>query len=88
MSAPGTPILVDHAGPVTTITLNDPDRRNAINLDMRHQLSAALAEADASQTCRAVVLTGAGTAFSAGGDLSSMTDDRVGSSARLHASPT
>ena len=85
MSAPGTPILVDHAGPVTTITLNDPDRRNAIGLDTRHELSAALAEADASPTCRAVVLTGAGTAFSAGGDLSSMTDDRVGSSARLHA---
>ena len=78
-------VRVEHTGAVTTITLDDPAKRNAINLSMRGQVVAALSEADASVDCRAVVITGAGGNFSAGGDLSSMNADPGASRARLHA---
>lgn len=80
-----TMVQVEHTGPVATITMNDPARRNAINLSMRGQIVSALSEADASADCRAVVITGAGGNFSAGGDLSSMNADPEASRARLHA---
>lgn len=87
MSSPtgSTTIRVEHTGAVTTITLDDPARRNAINLAMRGEIVSALSEADASADCRAVVITGAGGNFSAGGDLSSMNTDPTASRARLHA---
>ena len=52
------------------ITLDRPDKRNAINDDMRTELTAAFAAFDADPSVRVVVLTGAGSAFCAGGDLS------------------
>jgi E-phenylitaconyl-CoA hydratase len=54
---------------VVTLTLNRPDRRNAIDQALRDALAAALAACDADPAVRAVVLTGAGTAFCAGVDL-------------------
>ncbi|NHF74626.1 enoyl-CoA hydratase/isomerase family protein [Paracoccus xiamenensis] len=51
------------------ITLNDPERRNPIGHPLRQRLSAALSEAEGDDTVRAVVLTGAGGNFSAGGDI-------------------
>jgi enoyl-CoA hydratase/carnithine racemase len=61
-------ILVDDSGPVARITLNQPDKRNPISPlscgELAHALHAIAA--------RVVVLTGAGKAFSAGGDLSGM----------------
>ncbi len=52
------------------VTLNRPDKRNAINEEMRAELTAAFAAFEVDPSVRAVVLTGAGTAFCAGGDLS------------------
>jgi methylglutaconyl-CoA hydratase len=57
------------AGAVRTITLNRPERRNAISGDMIEDLLAALAHTEADSAVRVVILTGAGKAFCAGMDL-------------------
>ncbi len=51
------------------ITLNRPDRLNALNEEMRVELDQALEEAEADPEIRAVVLTGAGRAFCSGADM-------------------
>ena len=62
-------LLVDRAGSLTTITLNRPDRGNALTAELKSQLLAALVAAGDDAEVRAVVLTGAGRAFCAGQDL-------------------
>ncbi|MFE7116894.1 enoyl-CoA hydratase/isomerase family protein [Streptomyces sp. NPDC057654] len=54
---------------VAEVTLNRPDKLNAWTGEMRARLVAALEEIGRDETCRAVVLTGAGRAFCAGQDL-------------------
>ncbi len=54
---------------VLRITLDDPERLNATGADMHLQLSRVFRTVDDDHSVRAVVVTGAGTAFSAGGDL-------------------
>jgi 2-(1,2-epoxy-1,2-dihydrophenyl)acetyl-CoA isomerase len=51
------------------LTLNRPDRLNSFNVRQHEQLRAALEECAADESCRAVVLTGAGRGFCAGQDL-------------------
>ena len=57
---------------IATITLNRPDKRNAINDQMRAELIAAFAAADADKEVRAIILTGAGRGFCSGGDIGGM----------------
>lgn len=57
---------------VALITLNRPDRLNAMTTELMTALSDALADAAADRTVRCVVLTGAGRAFCAGGDVKAM----------------
>src|SRR6201986_372339 len=57
---------------VALITVNDPDRRNAVNDEMSQQLRAAVERAEADSDGHAVVVTGAGKAFCAGADLSAL----------------
>ncbi|MBA3539341.1 MAG: enoyl-CoA hydratase/isomerase family protein [Deltaproteobacteria bacterium] len=76
-------ILVEDTGPVARITLNRPDKRNPIGPATCGELVAALAQIKASETARVVVLTGAGTVFSAGGDLSAMQGPAGGVTATL-----
>src|SRR5438046_9216059 len=76
-------ILVDDAGPVARLTLNRPDRRNPIGPATCGELVAALAVLRARREVRVVVLTGAGSAFAAGGDLSAMHAPASGPSASL-----
>jgi enoyl-CoA hydratase/carnithine racemase len=57
-----------------TVTLNRPDKRNALSLELMEELIAALREASARESVRAIVIAGAGPAFSAGHDLSEMID--------------
>ncbi|MFZ1938119.1 MAG: enoyl-CoA hydratase-related protein [Terracidiphilus sp.] len=64
-------IVVTDSGPVRTITLHRPERRNAMTPEMQLELIAALNDAAASG-CRVVVLTGAGEAFCSGLDLSAL----------------
>ena len=59
---------------IVTITLNDPDTRNAISgLPMIEALLAALDAADADPKSRVIVLTGGGSAFSSGGNIKAMS---------------
>lgn len=55
-----------------TITLNDPDRRNAIDPEVRDGLIAAITEIAADRDARTLVIAGAGPAFCAGADLPAM----------------
>ena len=64
-----TTILVSDKPPVRTITLNRPDRRNAMTPEMRKELIAALADSVTSE-CQVLVLSGAGKAFCSGLDIS------------------
>lgn len=57
-------------GGVATITLNRPDKLNALNGEMYAGILAALDQTDADDNVRAVIVTGAGRAFCAGADLS------------------
>src|SRR5215472_5303308 len=59
-------ILYEKQGPVATITLNRPEALNAITPQMTTELHEALDVADADAGVRAIILTGAGRAFSAG----------------------
>jgi enoyl-CoA hydratase/carnithine racemase len=62
-------LLYEVAGGVATITLNRPERLNAITVPMLGSLSKALREADLDRQVRVIVLTGAGRGFCAGIDL-------------------
>src|SRR6516165_8110343 len=59
-------------GGVAVITMNRPDRRNAFSQAMVSALGAVLARVEIDQAVGCVVLTGAGGAFCAGGDVKSM----------------
>ena len=67
-------LLVDLGGPIATITLNRPERRNALSLELMTELIDCLDTIARSHTTRAVILAGAGSAFSAGHDLGEMLD--------------
>jgi enoyl-CoA hydratase/carnithine racemase len=62
-------LILDHAGPAVGITLNRPDRRNALSLELMDELVGVLRSLAERTEVRAVVIQGAGPAFSAGHDL-------------------
>ena len=63
-------ILVDDPAPhIRRITLNRPEKRNALNHALRGGIIRALQEADADDRVRVMIVRGAGTCFSAGYDL-------------------
>lgn len=66
-----TTILVSDRGSTRTITLNRPERRNAMTPEMQTELIAALEDA-AESSCRIIVLQGAGESFCSGLDLASL----------------
>ncbi len=63
-------VRCDIAEGVAVITLNRPEKRNALNAEMITALGAAYMQCDRDDAIRVIVLTGAGTAFCAGADLS------------------
>lgn len=63
-----TSLLTEDRGAVRIITMNRPEKHNALNTDLTTRLLAALREADAAEGINAVVLTGAGKSFCAGAD--------------------
>ena len=68
-------VLVEVANGVATLTLNRPEQLNAINPQMHLELEDVLAEVSEDPDVRAVVITGAGRAFCAGGDINAMKED-------------
>jgi enoyl-CoA hydratase/carnithine racemase len=71
MGAANMPALIElsHDGPVATLTLNRPDKMNALNLAMWRELAGGLREVSAQEGVRCLVLQGAGAHFAAGADL-------------------
>jgi enoyl-CoA hydratase/carnithine racemase len=65
-------VLVDDDDGVRTLTLNRPEARNAFNTDLYRATGDALNQADADDSVKVVILTGAGKGFSAGQDLKEM----------------
>ena len=69
-----TRVLVDITEGVATVTLNDPSRRNALDLAFCDELVEAFDAIEADESVAAVVVTGAAPAFCAGADLSHLGD--------------
>ena len=72
-------LLVENKGRVVVITLNRPERMNAISKDMLDQLSAKVTEANKDPDVRCIVLTGHGRGFCAGLDLVDVAGGGIGS---------
>jgi 2-(1,2-epoxy-1,2-dihydrophenyl)acetyl-CoA isomerase len=70
---PDPVVLVDRPAPhVARLLINRPEKRNAIDFDVREQLTQRLNELLSNRTTRALVIGGVGGVFSAGGDVPSM----------------
>jgi enoyl-CoA hydratase/carnithine racemase len=69
-------VTVGRDGAVAVVTLNRPEKRNALSLDLRAQLTGELTALAADDDVRCVLLTGAGSAFCAGMDTSEFGGDR------------
>jgi enoyl-CoA hydratase len=82
-------VRLERDGPVATLILNDPERRNAMGQAMAEAFAARVDELAADPSLRAVVVTGAGQAFAAGGDLAMIQgradEGRGGGAASLRA---
>jgi len=74
-------LLIDNDGTVRILTMNRPEKRNALNTALSEALLNSLREADADTSVRAIVLTGAGPAFCAGADLSEFAEMQFDSAA-------
>lgn len=69
-------LLAEEADGILVLTMNRPARRNALSREMLGAIADQLARADQERDVRAVVLTGAGGAFCAGGDVKAMAAGR------------
>ncbi|MDB5897207.1 MAG: Enoyl-CoA hydratase [Ramlibacter sp.] len=65
-------LLLDRIGATAVLTMNRPEQRNALDLELRAALAEAVAEVRDDRAVKAVVLTGAGSHFCAGGDIKAM----------------
>ena len=72
-------LLAEQRGRIAVLTLNRPERLNAISGEMLGELSAKLVEADKDPDTRCIVLTGAGRGFCAGLDLVAVGKGGIGS---------
>ncbi|WP_237394331.1 enoyl-CoA hydratase [Mycobacterium paraintracellulare] len=74
------PLLVNVDNHVALITINDPDRRNAVTTEISAALRAAVDAAETNPDAHALIVTGAGKAFCAGADLTALgeaTEDKL-----------
>src|SRR5579884_1208831 len=77
-------VLSERVGAVLRLTLNRPDRLNAVSEELYQRLLDLLADADADPEVRAVLLTGAGRAFCVGADLKAHRSGQRTSEQRAH----
>jgi enoyl-CoA hydratase len=73
----GNTVLLERRGPAAWLTLNRPDKLNAMNGEMVSELRDRLTAVENDETVKVVVLTGAGRAFSAGYDISEEVGDTI-----------
>ena len=69
-------LIIDKNNGILKLTMNRPDRRNALNQAMLDSLYDELIKAENDSSVRVIVLTGAGNAFCAGGDVKDMADGK------------
>jgi len=69
-----TPVLQHVEGAIGVVTLNRPEKRNALDLTMRAAIAAAVTELDRQDQVRCIVITGNATVFAAGADLNLLVD--------------
>ena len=74
-------VLRDDTGGLSTLTLNRPDKLNALSMELFEELDGHLASLEASEVIQAVVIRGAGKCFSAGHDLGGIAEGET------HAKP-
>jgi methylglutaconyl-CoA hydratase len=72
MTEESKPLIYSNAGAVARLTLNRPDKRNALNDALVASLKEALHQADSDEAVRAIIITGAGADFCSGADLSAL----------------
>lgn len=65
-------VLVEMQGRVAVVTLNEPERRNALTRELAAELAGAIDQLEGDDGVGAAVITGAGSAFCAGGDLKTL----------------
>ncbi|HEV3356980.1 MAG TPA: crotonase/enoyl-CoA hydratase family protein [Pseudonocardiaceae bacterium] len=70
-------VLLERTGPVTTVTINRPEVRNAVDGPTAAALAEAFRTFDADETSSVAVLTGAGDTFCAGADLKAVGSERM-----------
>src|SRR5262245_37417099 len=71
-------LIVEMSAPVARVTLNRPERRNALSVGLMRELTACLREIGESAEIRAVILSASGSVFSSGHDLSEMRGRSLG----------
>jgi enoyl-CoA hydratase len=69
-----SPVLQRIEGAIGILTLNRPDKRNALDLSMRAAIATAVSELDRHEQVRCIVITGNDTVFAAGADLNLLVD--------------
>jgi enoyl-CoA hydratase/carnithine racemase len=72
-------LLREDRGPISLVTLNRPQARNPLSLELIESLHRTIIELDTNDAIRTIVITGAGTAFSSGHDLKELTSHRTDS---------
>ena len=73
-------VLVERDGPLATLTLNRPEKRNAMNTEMTREAKSAMAELAGADDLRVLIIEGAGSVFSAGADvleMGALTEDNA-----------
>ncbi len=69
-------ILIEKRDGIGIVTLNRPEKLNAVNLELKNELHLALGELESDESVQIVILKGAGRAFSSGGDLDSPMSEK------------
>lgn len=77
-------VLVEVDGPVATLTLNRPDKRNAVRMSMWASIDAHVSALASNPTIQVLVVRGAGDHFCAGADISELTNGPGGEYARVN----
>jgi enoyl-CoA hydratase/carnithine racemase len=70
-------VLIDRRGPAALVTLNRPEKRNALSIELRIELAETLERLAGDESVTAIGLTGAGSAFCAGMDVTQFGGDRA-----------